>query len=62
MMKDYRCKDCEWWRKPKPTWITQMGMCAGRSDYVKVILRYSDDEKCEHFKLKKSWNLKKEIR
>lgn len=52
-MKDYRCKDCEWWRKPKPTWETKRGMCAGRSDYVTVILRYPDDEKCEHFKLKK---------
>lgn len=53
MSKDYRCKDCQWWKEPKPTWITKMGMCAGRSSYANVILRYSDDMICEHFKLKK---------
>jgi len=51
MSKDYHCKDCCHWKKI-PTWISEKGLCVLRSDYVKVVTVHTNDNVCEHFKLK----------
>lgn len=45
-MKDYRCKDCEWWKE-------YGAVCTYAIDKFVVTYRPADSKKCKHFKLKK---------